>query len=196
MPKSPPRFLNSPLSDFFIKWMSRINTWMYRRNDGEGLGGTFQKIPVALLTTTGRKTGQPRVNPLYFLRDGGWVIVAASKGGAEKNPMWYLNLKANPKVQVQIKKEVLDLTARDATDEERAEYWPQLVTMYPSYQDYQSWTDRTIPIVVCEPSPFPTSPNVKPGRENGRNLALSSRSAQITRPHRPEPAAATWPTGR
>ncbi len=53
MPKSPPRFLNSPLSDFFIKWMSRINTWMYRRNDGEGLGGTFQKIPVALLTTTG-----------------------------------------------------------------------------------------------------------------------------------------------
>lgn len=114
MPKSPPRFLNSPLSDFFIKWMSRINTWMYRRNDGEGLGGTFQKIPVALLTTTGRKTGQPRVNPLYFLRDGGRVIVAASKGGAEKNPMWYLNLKANPKVQVQIKKEVLDLTARDA----------------------------------------------------------------------------------
>lgn len=151
MPKSPPRFLNSPLSDFFIKWMSRINTWMYRRNDGEGLGGTFQKIPFALLTTTGRKTGQPRVNPLYFLRDGGRVIVAASKGGAEKNPMWYLNLKANPKVQVQIKKEVLDLTARDATDEERAEYWPQLVTMYPSYQDYQSWTDRTIPIVVCEP---------------------------------------------
>lgn len=109
MPKSPPRFLNSPLSDFFIKWMSRINTWMYRRNDGEGLGGTFQKIPVALLTTTGRKTGQPRVNPLYFLRDGGRVIVAASKGGAEKNPMWYLNLKANPKVQVQIKKEVLTL---------------------------------------------------------------------------------------
>lgn len=150
-PKSPPWFVNSPLTDFFFKCMSRINTFMYRRGGGEGLGGTFQKIPVALLTTTGRKSGQPRVSPLYFLRDGNRVVVAASKVGAAKNPMWYLNLKANPKVQVQIKKEVLDLTARDATDEERANYWPQLVKMYPSYDDYQSWTDRQIPIVVCEP---------------------------------------------
>jgi F420H(2)-dependent quinone reductase len=79
------------------------------------------------------------------------VIVAASKGGSEKNPMWYLNLKADPKVQVQIKKEILDLQARDATNEERAKYSPQLVQMYPSYTDYQSFTDRQIPIVVCDP---------------------------------------------
>ncbi|MFV8319318.1 nitroreductase family deazaflavin-dependent oxidoreductase [Mycobacterium sp. 23] len=151
MPKPRPKFQDSPLTDHLIKWMSRLNTWMYRRNGGEGLGGTFQKIPVALLTTTGRKTGEPRVSPLYFLRDGDRVVVAASKGGAAKNPMWYLNLKANPKVQVQIKTEVLDLTARDATDEERAKYWPKLVDMYPSYEDYQSWTDRTIPIVICDP---------------------------------------------
>lgn len=150
-PKSSPRFLNSPFADFFIKWMSRLNTWLYRRNGGEGVGGTFQNIPVALLTTTGRKTGQPRVSPLYFLRDGDRVIVAASKGGAAQHPMWYLNLKADPQVRVQIKKEVLELAARDATDEERARYWPQLVAMYPSYDDYQSWTDRTIPIVVCAP---------------------------------------------
>jgi deazaflavin-dependent oxidoreductase (nitroreductase family) len=65
--------------------------------------------------------------------------------------MWHLNLKANPKVQVQIKNEVLDLTARDANDEEREQYWPQLVQMYPSYEDYQLWTDRVIPLVVCEP---------------------------------------------
>ena len=151
MPKSPPRFLDKPYTDFFIKWMSRVNTFMYRRGGGEGLGSTFQNIPVALLTTTGRKSGQPRVSPLYFLRDGDRVIVAASKGGSVKNPMWYLNLKANPKVQVQIKKETFDLQARNATDEEREEYWPQLVQMYPSYNDYQSWTDRQIPIVVCEP---------------------------------------------
>jgi deazaflavin-dependent oxidoreductase (nitroreductase family) len=131
--------------------MSRMNTWMYRRGGGEGLGGTFQNIPVALLTTTGRKSGQPRVNPLYFLRDGDRVIVAASRGGSDKNPTWYLNLKADPKVQVQIKKEVLSLRARDATEEERATYWHRLVEMYPSYDDYQSWTDRRIPIVVCEP---------------------------------------------
>ncbi|BBU20813.1 nitroreductase family deazaflavin-dependent oxidoreductase [Mycobacterium xenopi] len=149
--KSPPRFLNSPFTDFVIKWMSRVNTFLYRRGGGEGLGGTFQKRPVALLTTTGRKTGQPRVSPLLYLRDGDRVILVASRGGSAKNPMWYLNLKANPQVQVQIKKEVLNLTARDATEEERAMYWPQLVAMYPSYQDYQAWTDRTIPIVVCEP---------------------------------------------
>ncbi|MGO9030692.1 nitroreductase family deazaflavin-dependent oxidoreductase [Mycobacterium sp.] len=153
MPAKPrPRYLNSPLLDIFLKWMSRINTFMYRRGGGEGLGTTFQKIPVALLTTTGRKTGQPRVSPLYFLRDGDRVIVAASRSGTDKNPMCYLNLKANPKVSVQIRKEVLDLTARDATDEERANYWPQLVKMYPTYEDYQSWTDRVIPLVVCEPA--------------------------------------------
>lgn len=151
MEKTPPRFMNTPFTDFIIKWMSRLNTFMYRRNGGDGLGGTFQNIPVALLTTTGRKTGEPRVSPLYFLRDGNRVIVAASKGGAAKHPMWYLNLKADPKVAVQIKKEVLDLRARDATDAERERYWPQLVAMYPTYADYQSWTDRTIPIVICEP---------------------------------------------
>jgi F420H(2)-dependent quinone reductase len=151
MPKSPPQFLNSRYSDVFFKLMSRLNTWMYRRNNGEGLGGTFQNIPVALLTTTGRKSGQPRVSPLYFLRDGDRVVVAASRGGSDRNPMWYGNLKANPKVQVQIKSEVLDLNARDANEEERARYWPQLVQMYPTYEDYQSWTDRLIPLVVCEP---------------------------------------------
>jgi deazaflavin-dependent oxidoreductase (nitroreductase family) len=151
MPKKPPPLLNSRYSDVFLKLMSRLNTWMYRRNNGDGLGGTFQNIPVALLTTTGRKTGQPRVSPLYFLRDGDRVIVAASRGGSDKDPMWYLNLKANAEVKVQIKSDVLDLTARAATDEERERYWPQLVQMYPTYEDYQSWTDRVIPLVVCEP---------------------------------------------
>jgi F420H(2)-dependent quinone reductase len=151
MPKSRPRFVDTKASDFFIKWMSRLNTYMYRRSDGEGFGSNIQGIPVALLTTTGRKSGQPRVNSLYFHRDGDTVVLVASKGGSDNNPMWYLNLKANPKVQVQIKKEVLDLTARDATDDERAKYWPKLVQMYPTYEDYQSWTDRPIPLVVCEP---------------------------------------------
>src|SRR5437879_13585617 len=105
MPKPPPRFLNSPLTDFFIKNMSRLNTFMYRRNGGEGLGGTFQKIPVALLTTTGRKTGEPRVSPLYYLRDGDRVGVAESRRGAAKSPMWYLNLTPDPRVPVQPKKE-------------------------------------------------------------------------------------------
>jgi F420H(2)-dependent quinone reductase len=150
MPKSPPRNLNSPFADFFIKWMSRGNAWVYKVTGGK-LGGTIQKTPVALLTTIGRKTGQARVSPLLYLPDGERIIVAASRSGSDKNPMWYLNLKANPRVQVQIKKEVLNLTARDATESERAEYWAKLVEMYPTYADYQSWTERVIPLVICEP---------------------------------------------
>jgi deazaflavin-dependent oxidoreductase (nitroreductase family) len=148
---NPPRALNSAGTGVFIKWMSRINTLLYKASGGK-IGGTFlQGAPVALLTTTGRKTGQPRVSPVLYLREGDRVILVASHGGREKNPLWYLNLKANPKVSVQIKKEVFELNARDANDAERAEYWPKLVEMYPSFDDYQSWTDRTIPIVVCDP---------------------------------------------
>jgi F420H(2)-dependent quinone reductase len=146
-----PRALNSAGTGVVIKWMSRLNTLAYKVSGGT-IGGKFlQGAPVALLTTTGRKTGQPRVSPLLFLRDGDRVVLVASQGGRTNNPMWYLNLKANPKVSVQIKKEVLELTARDATEAERAQYWPQLVAMYSSFEDYQDWTDRVIPIVICEP---------------------------------------------
>jgi len=131
--------------------MSRAQTWVYRKTDGR-FGGTFlQGAPVALLTTTGRKTGEPRVSPLLFLREGNRVVLIASKGGAANNPMWYLNLKANPTVSVQIKDQVLDLTARDATEDERALYWPKMVAMYTSFDDYQSWTERVIPVVICDP---------------------------------------------
>ncbi|ORV11347.1 nitroreductase family deazaflavin-dependent oxidoreductase [Mycobacterium celatum] len=148
---NPPRALNSAGTGVIIKWMSRINAGLYKATGGK-LGGKFlQGAPVALLTTIGRKTGQTRVSPLLYLRDGDRVVLVASHGGRATNPMWYLNLKANPKVSVQIKKEVLDLTARDATEEERAKYWPSLVEMYSSFEDYQSWTNRTIPIVICEP---------------------------------------------
>ncbi|MGA8332714.1 MAG: nitroreductase family deazaflavin-dependent oxidoreductase [Mycobacterium sp.] len=149
---NPPRALNSAGTGVVIKWMSRLNTWAYKVSGGK-LGGSFlQGAPVALLTTIGRKTGQPRVSPLLFLRDGDRVVLVASQGGRANNPMWYLNLKANPKVSVQIKKEVLALTARDATEAERAQYWPQLVEMYSSFDDYQSWTNRVIPIVICDPA--------------------------------------------
>lgn len=150
MPKSRPRFLNSPFSDHFIKWMSRANTWIYRRSNGK-LGGTIQKAPVALLTTTGRKSGEPRVSPLIYVRDGERVVVPASRGGSDKHPLWYLNLKANPKVSVQIRDEVLQLRARDATPEEREHYWPQLAAVYPPLDDYKTWTEREIPLVICDP---------------------------------------------
>jgi deazaflavin-dependent oxidoreductase (nitroreductase family) len=150
-PKGRPKYIDTAVGDFAIKWASRVNAFMFRRSKGKGLGGSMGGIPVALLITKGRKTGEPRTSPLYFHRDGDKVMVVASKGGSDKHPMWYLNLKADPNVEVQIKDEVLKLTARDATDDERNLYWPKLVEMYPSYDDYQSWTGRQLPLVVCEP---------------------------------------------
>ena len=149
--KPAPKSLNSPTTKVIIKWMSRAQTFLYKRSGGKVAGSFLQGAPVALLTTTGRKTGEPRVSPLLFLREGDRVVLVASQGGAAKHPMWYLNLKADPKITVQIKDEVLYLTARDATEQERAEYWPKLVEMYSSFDDYQSWTDRVIPIVICDP---------------------------------------------
>ena len=145
-----PRNLNAPWVTPLMKWMARANTWVYRLSKGK-LGGTVQNAPVALLTTTGRKTGQSRVSPLLYLREGDRVVLGASRGGSDKHPLWYLNLKANPQVSVQIKDEVLSLTAREANEAERKEYWPKMVAMYPNFEDYQSWTDRQIPVVVCEP---------------------------------------------
>jgi F420H(2)-dependent quinone reductase len=150
MAKPPPKNLNAPWVTPFIKWMGKGNTWIYRLSSGR-LGGKIQNAPVALLTTTGRKTGEPRVSPLLYLREGNRVILVASRGGSDKHPLWYLNLKANPQVSVQIKDEVLRLQARDATEQEREQYWPKLDVMYPSFGDYRSWTDRVIPILLSDP---------------------------------------------
>ena len=151
MAATPPRGLNSPQTKTIVKWMSLTQAWMYKKTGGK-IGGKFlQGAPVALLTTTGRKTGEPRVSPLLYWREGNRIVLIASAGGAAKHPMWYLNLKANPKVSVQVKDEVLNLTARDATEDERAYYWPKVSEMYTSFDDYQSWTDRVIPVVICDP---------------------------------------------
>ena len=145
-----PKSLDSPVTGTVIKWMSKANTWAYKATGGRVGGkwrlGTkhFGEVPeVGILTTTGRKSGQPRESPLLFL--------VASQGGRATNPMWYLNLKANPQVSFRIRSEVLILRARDASEAERAAYWPKLDKMYPDFVNYRAWTDREIPIVICEP---------------------------------------------
>lgn len=153
-----PRGLDSPVTEVFIKWMSRANTWVYKATGGK-LGAKWRMgsrrfgsalPPVGILTTIGRVTGQRRESPLLFLRDGGRVLLVASNGGRANHPQWYLNLRAKPDVTFRIRDEVLDLRARDATEAERGEYWPKLDAMYPDFADYRSWADREIPVVICE----------------------------------------------
>ncbi|MDX1889936.1 nitroreductase family deazaflavin-dependent oxidoreductase [Mycolicibacterium sp. 050158] len=149
---NPPRALNSKPTDVVIKWMSRAQTWVYKKSGGK-LGGKFLRgAAVGILTTTGRKTGEPREVPLLYLREGGRVVLVASSGGRDKHPPWYLNLVADPRVTFQVGDEVLALTARDATEDERAEYWPRLDAMYPDFESYRSYTDRVIPVVICDPA--------------------------------------------
>jgi len=104
----------------------------------------------ALITTTGRTTGQQRTIPTLYLRDGDRVVLPASFGGRADHPAWYRNLKSDPEVHIQIRAEHLDLLARDASGDERNRYWPKLIKMYPPYRGYREAADRVIPLVVCE----------------------------------------------
>ena len=104
-----------------------------------------------LLTTIGRKSGQPRTQPLLFIEEGENIIVVASHGGLPNDPLWYKNLQANPECEVQTRRRKLKMRARTASPEEREAIWPKLVAHYPDYASYATWTDRVIPIVILEP---------------------------------------------
>lgn len=157
-PNNKPAQMDSPIVSKIIKLGSKANTALYKATGGR-VGGTWRvgaglrkPAPVCLLTTIGRKSGQPRTAPLIYLRRGDSFVVVASQGGSAKNPAWYLNLRDNPQVTIQIGKEKHDLVARTATDAERAELWPDLVDTYADYDTYAAWTERTIPVVICEPA--------------------------------------------
>jgi deazaflavin-dependent oxidoreductase (nitroreductase family) len=108
-------------------------------------------VPTLLLTTVGRKTGKVLTMPLIFGRSGPDHVVVASKGGAPTHPAWYLNLQANPEVQVQVKAEKFKARAYTAGAEERAALWAKMVEIYGPYAKYQTKTDRQIPVVVLKP---------------------------------------------
>lgn len=143
--------LQVALANPIIRAMSVINTWIYRTSGGR-IGGRFLRsgAPILLLTTVGRKSGKPRVAPLLYLRDGDTLVVVASKGGMDHHPLWYLNLRDHPDVEVEIGSEVLKMRARTADGAEKKRLWPKLCEMYPDYADYQARTQRDIPVVILE----------------------------------------------
>lgn len=139
------------IANVVIPIMSRLNIWVYRASGGR-IGGRFRHgAPVLLLTTRGRRSGEPRVAPLLYLADGERVVIVASKGGMAKSPLWYGNLVAHPQCEVEIGASRRSMRARTAGPEEKAALWPRLVAMYRDYDDYQARTDRDIPVVILEP---------------------------------------------
>jgi proline iminopeptidase len=108
-------------------------------------------VPSLLLTTTGRKSGEKFIFPLFYGKVGDSFLVVASKGGAPQHPGWYRNILANPEVEVQVGTARMRARARTATGEERARLWQKALEFWPPYADYQRKTEREIPVVVLDP---------------------------------------------
>lgn len=105
---------------------------------------------ILLLHTTGRKSGKDRTSPLIFRENGPDFLIVASKGGDPNPPEWYLNLEANPDVEIQVKDEKFPVHARTATADEKPALWDRMVEVWPDYANYQNKTDRDIPVVILE----------------------------------------------
>ena len=122
----------------------------YRETGGE-VGHIWKRgSKILLLTTTGRKSGEPRTTPLIYAQDGDRYVIVASKGGAPEHPGWYENLEKTPEVELQVLDEVFPARARTAEGEERERLWAKANEVWPHYAEYQTKTDREIPVVVLE----------------------------------------------
>ena len=129
-----------------------VNKHIREYVESNGERGHFQQgaPPSLLLTTTGRKTGVLRRTGLFYADDDGQYIIVASKGGADDPPPWYLNLVANPEVELQVGPDIFPARARVAEGDERARLWKMMCASFPTYESFQSKTTREIPVLVLE----------------------------------------------
>ena len=143
-------------SDFALKTMNAVHRGLLTVTGGR-IGWTAGGMPALELTTTGRKSGQPRSVMLTSpLQEDDAIVIVASRGGDDQHPAWFLNLRDDPRVEVSFKGEpARPMTARVADADERARMWPLVTGKYKNYAGYQHKTDREIPLVVLEPAPAP-----------------------------------------
>jgi len=127
-----------------------VHRAIYRLSGGR-IFSRMVGCPVVLLTTTGRKSGEPRTAPLLGFEEGQSIVVVPSNAGKKHYPSWYLNLRANPQAQVQLGARIRQVKAREATVDERERLWPRIVTYYGGYQAYRERTERHIPVVILDP---------------------------------------------
>jgi deazaflavin-dependent oxidoreductase (nitroreductase family) len=123
----------------------------FRSNNGTMVSGMFKGAPLLLLTSTGAKSGQTRINPLAYTRDGDRYVVIASKGGAPTHPDWFHNVVANPEVTVEVGPERIPAKAVVAEGAERDRLYDAQAALMPGFAEYQRKTTRRIPVVILEP---------------------------------------------
>ena len=127
-----------------------IHRWLYRATGGR-IGQKSAQGPMLLLTTTGRKSGQPRTNPLLYMPDGENCVVVGSNGGRPEMPQWVLNLKADPNCSVQVGRHTYPAIADVLQGDAKAGLWPRLTDFYEGWAHYTTITDRELPVVVLRP---------------------------------------------
>lgn len=140
-----------------IPWIAE-HTELYRTDpekarmwDSTDIGGPGV-LPTLLLTTTGRKSGEPRALPLIYGESGDSFVIVASKGGMPNHPVWYLNLLATPECELMVGARKVSARARVAEGDERARLWKEMAELYPPYDEYQERAgERTIPVIVLDP---------------------------------------------
>jgi F420H(2)-dependent quinone reductase len=130
--------------------VGKLNAPIYRLSRGR-VGGKLGKAPILLLTTTGRKSGQPRTAPILYLADGDRFVVINTNAGNEKTPAWSLNLRANPEAEVEVKGQRTMVRARLAEGKERADLWRRSMEQYSGWDYYESQLDRAVGVFVLEP---------------------------------------------
>ena len=133
------------------RWVAQ-HVESYVESDGKR-GHRWSGVNTLLLTTRGRKSGKLRRTALIYGQDGDRYLVVASKGGAKRHPMWFLNLEAKPEVQLQVGADRFPARARTASKREKPRLWKLMTSIWPEYDRYQSRTDREIPVVILERLP-------------------------------------------
>jgi len=139
-----------PNNRLMIKTTTIINRFLFQISNGR-IGGRFGKVDILLLTTKGRKSGEDRTVPLQYFRAGDDLVLVPSNAGDDRDPAWWLNLRADPNGTVQIGGQKTKVEARKATPEEKTRIWPDVTAIYPGYDEYQTRTTREIPLVLLRP---------------------------------------------
>lgn len=140
-----------PAIKFVLRWASKLQVAVFSASKGRLMGKFFGGYPICMVTMTGAKSGKTRRIPLIHLPHGDNKLMVASCGGMPKNPVWYYNIVANPEIRIMADGEEKTYIARQVSDEEKAELWPHLLSLYPDFDEYQARTDRNIPVFSCEP---------------------------------------------
>lgn len=139
-----------------IRWLlaliTRVQRFLYIRTGG-AIGASIFGVTMLLLTTVGRRTGATRVTPLLYIQDGDRLVVIGSNAGDDRHPAWWLNLQAQPRARVQVRKQHFEVVARRADRAETERLWPRLVAAYGYFDRYKEKTNRDIPVIVLERSP-------------------------------------------